>query len=618
MRTLSARLVAIELVFLLVALLSIGLTLYLSWTLEGSAAAINDAGSLRMRAYHVAALVRDADRDHAAWEAVQLDMVLERLRAGDPARPLALPNTAGVREQLDVLESAWADLKPRLIDHETTVALAEIDGFVLTVDEFVKRIEQANATSTELLRGAQLGLLALAIIGTVALIYLSFMFVIRPIARLSEGIARMRHGELSVRVPVESRDEFGALTQGFNDMAEALQESYRTLEARVLEKTRDLARQNQQLAMLYDMTAFLSTALTVDDLCRGFVARVVRAYDAVGGTVRLRNTHDGSVHIIASDGVSQDFLAGERCLPDDACACGAAIQQTRSVIHLVRKADARFDLPYCRNERFESVVAVPIDFRHNAIGVFNLFFASPRELAPDERHLLETLGQHLGVAIENLRLIAREREVAVFEERNHLAQQLHDSIAQSLAFLNLQTQMLDDALKQQDPARSTKHLAEIKTGVQECYADVRELLTHFRTRVGDESLEEALHSIFARFERQTGIPVAFSSSGNAHALSPDHELQLIHIAQEALSNIRKHSACTRVEVSLRRGPAYELRVRDDGCGFDPQASRREEHVGLRIMQERSERVGGTLEVRSQPGAGTEILLRVPLAQPQPA
>src|SRR5690606_15644340 len=247
MRTLSARLVAIELVFLLVALRSIGLTLYLSWTLEGSAAAINDAGSLRMRAYHVAALVRDADRDHAAWEAVQLDMVLERLRAGDPARPLALPNTAGVREQLDVLESAWADLKPRLIDHETTVALAEIDGFVLTVDEFVKRIEQANATSTELLRGAQLGLLALAIIGTVALIYLSFMFVIRPIARLSEGIARMRHGELSVRVPVESRDEFGALTQGFNDMAEALQESYRTLEARVLEKTRDLARQNQQL-----------------------------------------------------------------------------------------------------------------------------------------------------------------------------------------------------------------------------------------------------------------------------------------------------------------------------------------------------------------------------------
>ena len=86
MRTLSARLVAIELIFLIVALLSIGLTLYISWTLEGSGAAINDAGSLRMRAYHVAALVRDHDPDSAAWEAVQLDMVLERLRAGDPTR----------------------------------------------------------------------------------------------------------------------------------------------------------------------------------------------------------------------------------------------------------------------------------------------------------------------------------------------------------------------------------------------------------------------------------------------------------------------------------------------------------------------------------------------------
>ena len=617
MRTLSAKLVAIELAFLLVALLSIGLTLYLSWTLEGSAAAINDAGSLRMRAYHVAALMRDGDRETAAWEAVQLGIVLERLRAGDPVRPLALPNTAAVREQMALLETAWADLHPRLVS-ETGVSLAEVDGFVLVVDELVKRVERANATSTELLRAAQLGLLALAITGTVALIYLSFMFVIRPIARLAEGIERMRRGELSVRLPVESRDEFGALTQGFNDMAKALQDSYQLLEDRVAAKTRDLARQNQQLAMLYEMTAFLGTALTVDELCRGFLARIVRTFEAAGGAVRLRNPHDGTLHIIASDGVSKRFVEAERCIADNACGCGLAIQRTRSVVHVLHNANPRFELPHCRIEQFAAVAAVPVEFRQNAIGVFNLFFTNPRELAPEERHLLETLGQHLGVAIENLRLIEKEREVAIFEERNHLAQQLHDSIAQSLAFLNLQTQMLNDALVQHDSVRAGKHLDEIKTGVQECYADVRELLTHFRTRVGDESLDEALRSIVARFERQTAIPAKFVSRGTAPALSPDRELQLIHIAQEALSNIRKHANCTEVEVTLERGPVYRLCVRDNGKGFDPQTVCQDEHIGLRIMQERSIRAGGTLLVRSVPGAGTEIELCVPLAGQQAA
>ncbi len=618
MRTLSARLVAVELIFLIVALLSIGLTLYISWTLEGSGAAINDAGSLRMRAYHVAALMRDNDPDSAAWEAVQVDMVLERLGAGDPSRPLALPAATPVRKQLQQIESDWADLRPRLIDQAQPVQLAEVDGFVLTVDELVRRVEHANAASTNLLRAAQLGLLALAIAGTVALIYLSFMFVIRPTTRLTEGIARMRNGDLSIRLPVESRDEFGAMTQGFNEMAAALEESYRTLEARVDAKTRDLARQNEQLAMLYDMTAFLSTAQTVDELSRGFVARVVRAFDATGGAVRLRNVHDGAIHITASDGVSADFIDAEHCIPDDQCGCGQAIQQTRSVIHLVRDSNTVLTLPHCRNERFQTVVAVPVEFRHAAIGVFNLFFVTARELAAEEKHLLETLGQHLGVAIENLRLIARDREVAVFEERNHLAQQLHDSIAQSLAFLNLQTQMLSDALGHDDQTRAGRHLDEIKTGVQECYADVRELLTHFRTRVGNDSLDDALRSVFARFERQTGIPVAFSITGSAPALSPDRELQLIHIAQEALSNIRKHAVCTQVDISLERGPIYHLRVHDNGKGFDPLAARHDEHVGLRIMRERSQRAGGVLHVRSAPGVGTTIELSVPLAAQQVA
>lgn len=612
MRTLSAKLVAIELVFLLVALISIGATLYLSWTLEGGAAAINDAGSLRMRVYRLDLVAEQSDRPAMNEALRDFDTVLDRLHTGDPSRPLALPSAASVREQLAFLETEWASVRSGLVAG-TGLSLAESDRLVGIVDDLVQRVERENASATDLLRAAQLGLLALAIAGTVALIYVSFLLVIRPLLRLSEGIERVGQGDLKVRLTVESNDEFGRLTEGFNDMTAKLEDSYHTLEARVESKTRDLARQNDRLAALYDMTAFLGSAQNLDELCRGFVNRAVKACSAFGGVVRLHSENDAEIHIVASEGLSRRFLHRESCIPDDACSCGAALQQSQSIIRLVKEPGPHPDLFHCRNEGFETVAAIPVRFQQRTIGLLNLFFRTERELGVEERHLLETLAQHLGVAVENLRLIEREREMAAFEERNSLAQELHDSIAQSLAFLNIQTQILQNAMKQGDVEKAAASVAEIRTGVQECFADVRELLTHFRTRVGD-SLESALRSIVARFERQTGVQAQFSIEGSATPLAPDRELQLIHIAQEALSNARKHAHCKHVKLRLERGSVYSLEVEDDGIGFDlVSTDALDDHVGLRIMRERAQRAGGSVRVESRLGQGTRIALSLPLA-----
>ncbi|HKY03173.1 MAG TPA: type IV pili methyl-accepting chemotaxis transducer N-terminal domain-containing protein, partial [Burkholderiales bacterium] len=157
MRTLSAKLVAVELAFLLVALLSIGATLYLSWTLEGSAAAINDAGSLRMRIYRVDLLAEQGNRE-AMYEALRdFDTVLDRLHTGDPGRPLALPQTRSIREQLSLLESEWTYLRPQLLAGSEQLTLAQSDRLVGIVDELVQRVERENAEATDLLRAAQLG-----------------------------------------------------------------------------------------------------------------------------------------------------------------------------------------------------------------------------------------------------------------------------------------------------------------------------------------------------------------------------------------------------------------------------------------------------------------------------
>jgi two-component system nitrate/nitrite sensor histidine kinase NarX len=203
--------------------------------------------------------------------------------------------------------------------------------------------------------------------------------------------------------------------------------------------------------------------------------------------------------------------------------------------------------------------------------------------------------------------------MAISEERNLLAQELHDSIAQSLAFLNLQAQMLDDSVAHGQIERARTELARIREGIQASYDDVRELLVHFRTRLAQADIESAIASTLERFEGQTGIRATFVQSGSALPLSPEIQIQVMHIIQECLSNARKHAGTARVQVEMQRGPSYLFRVSDEGRGFDPEQVTSDMHVGLRIMRERAHRIGGMLSVQSQPGSGTEVTLELPLA-----
>lgn len=629
--TLSSKLVGVQIVFLAVALVSIGLTLVVSWRLDGNAAAINDAGSLRMRTYRLAFLGLEAARTGASASAVRtaiadetdaFDRIAATLREGDPRRPLFVPQTVEIGREFVAFDREWRALEPVFRHVALGAALdvqrRQIESFVGTVDRLVATIERDSTETTRLLRRIQFVLVALAMAGTFALIFLSFRFVIRPVHRLEEGLRRMALGDFAVRLPVTSNDEFGSLAEGFNHMAEHLELSYRTLEARVADKTRSLAEQNGRLATLYDMTSYLNASSSLEDLCRGFLRRLIVATGASAGLVRLVSREDGSMFRFVDEGLPASFLERESCIARGECACGDAATREGAVIHVLRRQPLPFavSLPHCRDAGFGTVAALPITAHREAVGVYNLFFADARELSSETRHMLESLGQHLGAAIENMRLASRERELAVAEERNLLAQELHDSIAQSLAFLNLQVQLLRRSIAGGKAAEVTKVADEIQTGVQESYADVRELLTHFRTRAGEGDIEHGIRTLLARFERQAGVPASLKRRGNSLPLDPDAQLQVMHIVQEALSNVRKHARAKSVVVEVARGPGHVFVIRDDGCGFDARRAvvDGDEHVGLRIMRERAERIGAKVSVRSERGHGTEITLNVPVAQ----
>ena len=688
---LSTRIVTTSVVALILVLGMVFGTLWLSWQLEGAAAAINETGSLRMRANRIGlhllqrqqALVAlqqasngspspsfaavagpdarpatgapqpadghappplpatpsggppppagarapDAPQTQAAfWQAAQaatLDVrhdlqqqgrILGRFAEGVPGRPFFLSTDSAVRQQFQTVTERWQAMsklaQQALRDGDVRAYLNQLDGFVDEADRLVRMLETGNARNTTRLRGSQSVLIVMACLGTLAVVFLLYRWIIRPVQSLHDAIRRMAERDFSVRVPVTNTDELGVMAQGFNHMAGQLQSLYEDLGEHVRQKTAELERQNQQLSALYGMTAFLNKPNDIEALCRGFLERAMDEFHAAAATIRVLDPSGERLHIVVSLGFSSALEESEHCMRTDACFCGEATQQGTMVIHDFRKLPRPEEIG-CMRDGFQGVSVFQIVTPKATLGTFSLHFRERTSMTEREVQLLEMMGQHLGVALDNLRLGAKARQLAVAEERNLVAQGLHDSLAQGLNFLNLQTQMLGGAVQHRRWEEVEEIVPLLKTGVSESYQDVRELLQNFRTRLAEGSLRKAVDDTIDRFRRQTGTEVELLvDDRNGAPLHPEQQLQILFILQEALSNVRKHAQATHVTVRIDNHRDFIMLISDNGRGYDPQevASRTAPHVGLSIMRERAARLGGKLDMCSAPGKGTEVSL----------
>ncbi|MCL4771864.1 MAG: type IV pili methyl-accepting chemotaxis transducer N-terminal domain-containing protein, partial [Burkholderiaceae bacterium] len=612
--TLTTKLMATGCAFLFLAMVSIGLTLWVTWKLEGGAAAINEAGRLRMYTVRMALALKTGDAERLEELSGKFGASLDLLRAGTSMRPLFVPwsedahtRFADVAGGWTALHAAWIEARP----DDTSQAVRQADAFVGRVDHFVDAIETQIARWTAALHVFQIFMLGMAVIAATVFMAMSFLLVLAPVSRMQQALARVRQGDLGTRVPVDSEDEFGQLAEGFNLMAGALQTSHEDLERKVREKTASVEIKNQRLSALYGISAMASDAGSLASLAQGFVQQVRKVAGADAAVVRWSDEANERYVILAADGLPQAIAQGEQCLHAGACFCGPVGEQprTRVIPIAVHKGIL---LPHCHEVGYETLVAIPVMVQHRVLGELNLFFRSGMEVGSELRDLLEAMVRHLASSMEGLRAIALEREAAVAEERSLLARELHDSIAQSLAFLKIQTQLLRDAVAKGNHAARDRSIAELDVGVRECYADVRELLVHFRTRANEEDIEGALRSTLSKFEHQTGIGTELSLTGHGLPLPPDMQIQILHIVQEALSNVRKHAQASRVQVLVQRHP-WHFEVRDDGVGFDMREAPSPDslHVGRGIMRERAERIGAMVQWRSAPGQGATVLIELP-------
>ena len=220
----------------------------------------------------------------------------------------------------------------------------------------------------------------------------------------------------------------------------------------------------------------------------------------------------------------------------------------------------------------------------------------------------------LALDAENEKLLKQLEYKAILDERSRLAREIHDGLAQTLAFLKLEASRMQVYINKGDLAAVTRTLQACDKTLSDAYLDARQAIDNLR-RVPDELLGVWLEVTATEFQTLTGIGVDVSNVHLQHVFSPSVKAQLIRIVQEALTNIRKHAQACAVTISAcERVEEVVLEVSDNGCGFAPEETQPASQYGLRSMRERAETIGADFQIISSPGAGTTVRLRIPIRE----
>ena len=267
------------------------------------------------------------------------------------------------------------------------------------------------------------------------------------------------------------------------------------------------------------------------------------------------------------------------------------------------------------------VVAVPLRYRGVPVGTLDLHFDDECALPPQTMPLLGATGELIGVALENARLNRENLHASLTGERQMMANEVHDSLAQSLTYMRIRMSMLREAIKQGDELRAFKYWGDVDDSLTSAHARLRELITSFRSSMDPMGLQHALSDIARTFFDRTGITLRFDNRAPDLHLPVGREVQVYHIVQEALANVCNHAKAANVTVSLdRSGDTCEIVIEDDGIGVASGSANSERnetgHYGIAIMRERSRRLGGEFAIEPAAGTGTRVQVRFPVVQQQ--
>jgi two-component system nitrate/nitrite sensor histidine kinase NarX len=572
--TLVNQLALIVLLLALLGVAGMGLAGWLGQGIQGSAHAINKAGTLRMQSYRLLAAI-----PLTAQESELLDEMSRTAASAELTRAARRDDQI---QQLNALRDYWQEvLAPAIAAARTRSEVSDkVAAYVGHIDRLVTSFDHTTELRIGhiiMLQQAMTVLMGLLLIFTVIWLRKRLLRPWRQLMTMANAIGQR---DFRQRAQIPGRDEMATLGHALNSMSAELAESYASLEQRVADKTAGLARTNEALSFLYSANRRLHSQAP-------FCHRVMPVLNELQQLTPLREI-ELRVYECGSEENYQEFTwrANADC-PESGCdACPTL---------------APLPAGECTTLKWRLLD------NHTQYGLVLAKLPLGENLSRDRQQLVDTLMEQLTTTLALERHSERQQQLVVMEERSAIARELHDSIAQSLSCMKIQVsclQMQGDTLTQ--PTRDL--LAQIRGELNTSWRQLRELLTTFRLKLTEPGLRPALEASCQEFSARLGFAVELIYQLPPRCVPGHQAIHLVQIAREALNNTLKHAGATAAGVcATQHGKQVRMIIWDNGRGITGSGEK-SNHYGLVIMRDRAHSLKGDCQIRSRPGGGTEVVV----------
>lgn len=361
---------------------------------------------------------------------------------------------------------------------------------------------------------------------------------------------------------------------------------------------------HSSLVLLYRISSALNSVNDKNQTLHDFLILLKQHFSTEAGSIQLI-TDDGLMDLVSYYGFTEEQADSIQHTPIDGHLFTFETEVTDDI--QIREHKLNFDTLPSRQ------LCIPIRYKIQTLGVISLFVESDICITEELAYLLLSVGAHLGEFIERTNIEQNNRQQLIKDERNIIANELHDSLAQSLASLRFQIRILDQSLQSMGDFTAFKTIESIEQALDEASKDLRELIAYCRVPIEQQGLVPAIKRAIEKFRKETGIHIKLQCNEQILSLPSNMELNAYRIVQEALTNIKKHSNANIVRVLITHDEHGNIGIliENDGKGFDQRKinSSDGEHLGLSIMKERARHLGGELKIETEPDEGTRVELK---------
>ncbi len=526
-----------------------------------------------------------------------------------------------IREQLDRVAMTWSPFEAALIqvtksppDSEAfRQAMQQVETLapllVEQADAAVRLYESASTNKVERLRWIQGIFLAVALLLLAMGLWMVRRMLLEPLTQLETAAERIGQGDLNTPVAVQGPQEIHTLATTIESMRAQLRTSQekllewgQQLEARVAQRTRELEALNR-------VSREISSRLDLDHVLRTITEKARELLNSDAAVLCLLDSENEFLRLQSISGPVEAIEAYQSSSRD---------QETRTLLYsptaqLCTQGECG---PAChilaQTYRVSHLVA-PLQAKGQVIGALCVGSTRQAEFSAEDVDLITRLANSAAIALENARLYRQAERLAAMEERQRIAAEMHDGLAQTLSSIGLLSDRSMDLLAQQDLPAARHTLQRLREAASSAIREVRRAIASLQTDAPPpRALQDELQALITRYQDQSAAEIDFHCRVYSPVQLPEDDLQqVLRVVEEALRNAIRHSEASQITVELfRDGQEYSLLVHDDGRGFDPEHIPHN-HFGLQIMQARAARLDGHLTVESQPGEGTCVTLAWP-------